>query len=115
MRSDGFDTGNPLPRDHFPRKAGRVSLEAEVTFKKVGGLSYLVQVLDASPHGCKIEFVEKPRLSDQMIITFDGLEPLSAIVCWVDGFSGGIEFDRPLHPAVFEHLRRKPLTRCSRS
>jgi hypothetical protein len=32
------------------------------------------------------------------------LETLSAVVCWVDRHVGGVEFERPLHPAVFAML-----------
>lgn len=59
---------------------------------------------DASRYGCKIDFVEKPRLDDRVWVKFDGLEALEGLVCWVDGFTGGVEFEKPIHPAVFEML-----------
>jgi hypothetical protein len=64
----------------------------------------MTRVYDASPHGCKIEFVVRPRVHDRVLIKFDRLEPLSAVVCWVDGFVGGVEFDKAMHSAVFEAL-----------
>lgn len=35
---------------------------------------------------------------------FEGLESLSGLVCWVDGFVAGVEFDKTIHPAVFDRL-----------
>ena len=29
---------------------------------------------------------------------------LEANVCWVDGFTAGLSFEKPMHPAVFELL-----------
>jgi hypothetical protein len=104
VRVENFDTGHPLPRIHCPRRSGRLVLEAQVSSKTVGGHSYKVQIFNASPLGCKIEFVERPQLHDHILVKFDGLEPLGAAVCWVDGFVGGVEFDRPMHTAVFSSL-----------
>ena len=54
-----------------------------------------------------MDFVEKPRLDDRVWVKFDGLEALEGRVCWVDGFTGGVEFEKPIHPAVFETLIAK--------
>jgi len=66
--------------------------------------NYRVRVYDASPHGCKLEFVERPRLDELVWVKFEGLEALGAFVCWVEGFVVGVEFQKPIHPAVFESL-----------
>ena len=84
-----------------------MSLNAEVTLRSAGKPQFRVSVHDASPHGCRIEFVERPKLGDQVWVRFDGLEALAATVCWVEGFGGGLEFDRPLHPAVFDTLAKQ--------
>ena len=72
--------------------------------RRPGKLSYRVKVHDASCHGCKIDFVERPIPADRAWIKFDGLEPLAAEVCWVKGFATGLRFEKPIHPAVFERL-----------
>ena len=38
---------------------------------------------------------------DTMLSSFDSIE---ATVRWVDGFYGGLEFVRPIYPAVFDIL-----------
>jgi hypothetical protein len=35
------------------------------------------------------------------------MELLEARVCWIDGFTAGVEFQKPMHPAVFDLLVTK--------
>ena len=78
--------------------------EAEVSFKKPGQLGYQTRLVDLSRHGCKVETIEQPKLDDRVWVKFNGLEALPAYVCWVDALFAGVEFDKIIHPAVFEHL-----------
>ena len=50
------------------------------------------------------EFVERPNLDELVWVKIDGLQPLEAMVCWIRLFEVGLEFERPIHPAVFEML-----------
>lgn len=86
------------------RKSARIAVRAEVVLRRGGQMNYRVRIYDASPHGCKIEFVERPRLDERVWVKFDGLEAVEALVCWIDGHVVGVEFKRPMHPAVFELL-----------
>jgi hypothetical protein len=65
---------------------------------------YRVRVFDASPEGCKVEFVERPAIGERVWVRFDGIEPLEGTVRWVEGHVGGVKFKRPLHQAVFQRL-----------
>lgn len=85
-----------------PRRHERVSVEGEVTMRRVGKLSFRVHIYDLSPDGCKAEFVERPQLDEQLWIKFDGLEALEARVRWLSGAKAGLRFVRALHPAVFD-------------
>ena len=93
--------------NQVPRRSARVGLSAEITLRRAGQNRYRVKILDASPHGCKAEFVERPQLDEHVWVKFEGLEALEALVCWVRGFEVGLEFERPIHPAVFEGLVSK--------
>jgi len=93
-----------LPLHLHERRSDRVSLDAVVSVRRSGHGKYRVRVFDASPHGCRVEFVERPALDELIWVTFDGLEPLEAEVCWIEGFSGGVNFVRPMHEAVFGRL-----------
>jgi hypothetical protein len=86
------------------RRSERVVLDAGVSLRRPGQLAYRVKIFDASLHGCRLEFVERPRLEEQLWVRFDGLQPLEAEVCWIEGFTAGVNFVQPIHPAVFERL-----------
>jgi hypothetical protein len=88
----------------MPRRTDRVSLTAEVGLRRSGLHPFRVRVFDASPAGCRIEFVERPSLGERVWVKFDGLEALEGTVRWVDGHIGGVEFQRPLYDAVFQRL-----------
>jgi hypothetical protein len=87
-----------------PRSAHRLNFAAEVGVRRTGAQSYRVRVFDASPEGCKVEFVERPAIGERIWIKFDNLDALEGTVRWVDGHTGGVQFERPLHEAVFQRL-----------
>ena len=95
--------GNSLPRQS-ERRSERVALDASVSLRRSGHLNYRVRIFDASLHGCRVEFVERPKVDEQLWVKFDGLQPLEAQVCWVEGFTVGVKFVQPIHPAVFDRL-----------
>ena len=96
--------GNPNPT---PRKSLRVGLDAELSLRRSGQTNYRANVHDVSQEGCKVEFVERPMLDEIVWVKFEGLEALEAMVCWVEGFAAGLEFQRPVHPAVFNLLLQR--------
>ena len=91
-------------REEIERSHERMELAADVSLRRSGRFRYQGRTFDVSPSGCKVEFVELPRTDDLMWVKFDGLEPIEARVRWVEGFTGGVEFVRPIYPAVFELL-----------
>lgn len=104
MKKPSDAGGTPTPT---PRKSARVGLEAEVSLRRSGHNNYRANVHDVSQNGCKVEFVERPMLDEIVWVKFEGLEALEAMVCWVEGFAAGLEFQRPVHPAVFEVLLQR--------
>lgn len=89
---------------HDPRSAHRKALDAEVRLRRSGSHGFRVRVFDASPEGCKVEFVERPSVGERVWVKFDGLEGIEVTVRWVEGHTGGVQFERPLHEAVFHRL-----------
>ena len=100
------DMEGSSPEGPRERKSARVSLKAEVQLRRSGHHHYVVNVHDISPEGCKLEFVERPRLDETVWVKFDGLDAIESSVCWLQGSDVGIEFVRPIHPAVFQVLVR---------
>jgi hypothetical protein len=91
-------------RAQLDRKADRVAVNAEVALRRSAQLNYRVRAFDASPYGCKLEFVERPELEERVWVKFEGLDALEGLVVWVGGFVAGVEFVQPMHPAVFDAL-----------
>ncbi|MEO6256593.1 MAG: PilZ domain-containing protein [Sphingomicrobium sp.] len=90
-----------------PRKNARVELTADVTLRRAGRANHRVRVFDASPDGCKIELIDRIALGDQIYVKFEGMDMLEGVICWVKGFTAGVEFRRSIHPAVFDNLADK--------
>jgi hypothetical protein len=102
--TDNPDSGGRPEHIPTPRKSPRIGLAAEVSLRRSGQHNYRANVFDISQHGCKVEFIERPKLDEVVWVKFAGLEALEATVCWLDEFAVGLEFHRPVHPAVFEVL-----------
>lgn len=98
------------PKSYFeralgsPRKSERVPIKAMVKLRRRGHHNFAVKAYDVSPEGCKLEFLERPELGETVWVKFERLELLQAKVCWIEDLRVGVEFERPLHPAVFANL-----------
>ena len=98
------------PKSYFdraigsPRKSDRVQINAMVKLRRRGHHNFTVKAYDLSPEGGKLEFMERPELGETVWVKFEGLELLQAKVCWIENLCVGVEFERPLHPAVFQTL-----------
>lgn len=90
-----------------PRICSRTQLKTEVSLRRSGHHNFRVKIFDASASGCKVEYIERPELDEKLFVKFDGLEPLGAYVCWIGEREVGLEFDRPIHPAVFDLLMQR--------
>jgi hypothetical protein len=92
------------------RRFGRVSLPSEIIVRRIGGFNFQVALKDISSGGCRVEMVEPCELGDPVIARLPELEPLGSRVCWGEGTITGVQFLRPIHPAVFDALlARMPL------
>lgn len=99
-----FGAAEPMAKEATARGANRASLSTEVRARRIGQHNYSVRIFDLSPDGAKIEVIERPRVGEQLMIKFEGIETVQAEVCWIDGFIVGLRFERPFHPAVFDLL-----------
>ena len=109
------------PRQPFARRAAPASgtwadrpparrliernyVDGQISMRRLGGFGFDVPVCDISLAGCMVELVEPVSARDHVITRLPGLEPFSATVVWSDDRCAGLQFNRPLHPAVFEML-----------
>ena len=90
-----------MSEDRPERRSERVALEGEISLRRSFDTKYRVNILDFSPHGCRVELVERVQVGDRLWISLPGIETIEAVACWVDNFIAGVEFVQPLHPSVF--------------
>jgi hypothetical protein len=99
-----FAVQGPATGRYWPRRHDRTPIETWASMRRLGKLNYKVRVYDLSPSGCRVELVDKPRLDEKVMIKFEGLEAMHCEVCWVRGNFAGLNFERAMHPAVFDLL-----------
>ena len=93
--------------ENHGRRAERIPLQADIEFRRPGEHRWRVNIQDISPQGCRVELPIRVAEEDTVWVNFPGLEAIQGRVCWVDEWTAGIEFDRPLHSAVFEMVERR--------
>jgi hypothetical protein len=98
--SETLDSAQPQK----PRNHERVTIDGQISLRRAGRQQFQCRVFDMTPTGCKVEFIERPKIGDTIWAKFEGLDALEAEVRWVDGYYGGVEFKRPIYSAVFELL-----------
>jgi hypothetical protein len=86
------------------RACGRVDVASSITLRPIGGFNHEVALHDVSIAGCRVELVESAELGEPLIARFPQLEPLVGALRWAKGATAGLEFTRPIHPAVLDQL-----------
>ncbi|MEO7411285.1 MAG: PilZ domain-containing protein, partial [Sphingomicrobium sp.] len=101
-----FDDSDKDPAEvaKVPRRALRFPADSQVSLRRLSNLKFHVKVRDISPDGCRIDLVERPAVGETLHLKFEGLDVLECTVRWVDGYIAGLEYARPIHPAVFDLL-----------
>jgi hypothetical protein len=91
-----------------PRRAPRLPAHSRAMMRRIKDVPEEVELLDLSSHGCGFHsrrlFVPGTRL----FLNLPGLQPWLATVAWFEEGRGGLEFDRPLHPAVAARFAAAP-------
>lgn len=89
------------------RRNDRHKLGVNATIRDANRARIGGHIVDISEWGCKVElFTGRARLGQLITIKLDGMESLSGCVKWIEHTTIGIELQRPLHPAVVDHLAR---------
>lgn len=87
------------------RKADRVQMRADIDIRRPGDHRYRAPILDFSPEGCRIEVPVYVEPGDSVFLSLPGLETIEGKVRWVKEWLVGVEFNRPLYPAVFDMMK----------
>jgi hypothetical protein len=97
----------PSKRFLIERQQIRKQLNADVVIRKVTQGMIGGRLIDISEQGCKIELRHSQVSPGQKItIKLSDMELWSGQVIWTQGPMVGVLFERPMHPAVVDHLSR---------
>lgn len=89
------------------RRTERVALDTAIDFRRAKEHRFEVRMQDLSAQGCKVALPERVGRLQTVWITMPGLETLRSDVRWASEWVAGVEFERPMHPAVFDHMAAK--------
>jgi hypothetical protein len=98
------DSDAAAPRDGERRRSGRFATGSMIHARRIPGVNFEIPLDNVSAGGCRIEMLEECAVGEDVITRFPDLEPLGARVRWTLGFTAGLQFVRPIHPAVFGSL-----------
>src|SRR6478672_5112491 len=84
------------------RSCERAAVASTISVRPIGGFNYQARLDDVSRAGCRVELVEQAELGEPLIARFPQLEPMVGEVRWLDGPIAGLQFARPMHPAVLD-------------
>jgi hypothetical protein len=83
----------------------RVAFDLAVRYRQ-GSTRSTVMLRNLTREGARLDGVSGLRAGDVAMIQLPTLAPKAAKVSWVRGEAAGFQFERPLHPDVFEALVR---------
>ena len=89
---------------HERRRNPRLSLDADIEFRRRKETHYTVRMEDLTAEGCRIAPPERVDAGELVWVQLPSLESLSSHVKWTSDWQSGVEFDRPMHRAVFDLL-----------
>lgn len=86
------------------RRTDRVRVDAWLFMRRAGEVKFKTCIYDISPEGCMLEVVSNPRVGDRVGIKIENMEPLEAVICWVEESRCGLRFEAPLRFEVFSSI-----------
>ncbi len=92
-----------IPEDER-RRWPRRRVDAKVEFRRKRAMRYSIPIHDLTAQGCRIGSPERLIRGESVWLRLPSLESLPATVRWAGLGVSGVEFDQPMHAAVFELL-----------
>ena len=86
------------------RLADRRYVRVPVKVRRPGEVWFRSQIADLSVQGFRLQSFMKLERGDIMWIMLPGFEGRRANVLWTRGHEAGCQFERPLHPAILDHI-----------
>lgn len=88
------------------RREDRAEVEATCKIRYGAGIARYIVVENVTAYGCGLRSEAlRFQVGDLLSLRIDDIGPIEAIIRWISPRKGaGVEFLRPLHPAVLDHL-----------
>lgn len=88
------------------RAAPRLPTHIDGVARTGQGQRHMVQISDLSTGGCALVVAGDDPLKRGVAygLKIGGLETRGSVAAWTAGRAAGLEFERPLHPAVADHI-----------
>ncbi|HEY0111564.1 MAG TPA: PilZ domain-containing protein [Allosphingosinicella sp.] len=86
------------------RRSPRLAICLSASLRERGRSAFSVKLVDLSPRGCRVELYSDLPSGVWVWLKLPGLEPRYSRIAWSRGGFAGIEFEAPLHEAVFDVL-----------
>ncbi len=96
-----------MPERMERRRWPRLPLEADVEFRRKRETHYTIPIHDLTPFGCCIASPESLAAGEMVWVQMPSLQSLSGEVKWTRSWISGVEFERPMHPAVFDMMAHR--------
>ena len=90
--------------DQESRRAARRPVAIHARLRPPGSDRLAVDVTDLSETGFQIDTVYRLHVGATVWLAIPGLAALEAVVAWHRDRHYGCRFQRPLYPAVFDHI-----------
>lgn len=88
------------------RMAERRHVVISVKVRRPGESWFKSRIADLSITGFRLQSFMKLQVGGDLWVMLPGFEGRRAQVLWTRGPEAGCAFERPLHPAIFEHIVR---------
>ncbi len=77
-----------------------------VKVRRPGETWFKSRVADLSVTGFRLQSFMKLAAGDSLWVMLPGFEGRRAHILWTRGHEAGCQFERPLHPAILDHIVR---------
>jgi hypothetical protein len=92
--------------DRRARVADRQAVSIGVRIRRPGENWFASRITNLSVTGFRLQSFAKLSPGKELWVALPGFEGRRAIVLWTRAHESGCAFDRPLHPAILDHVVR---------
>lgn len=96
--------------DRKGRMAERRHVAIPVKVRRPGESWFVSRIADLSITGFRLQSFMRLQVGAELWIMLPGFEGRRARVQWTRAHEAGCTFERPLHPAIWDHILRTALT-----